>query len=105
MPSEQPGPDEKSQQVPQWSVYLVRMASGNLYCGISTDVERRFREHCSSAKGARALRGKGPLSLVFSEVVGNRSDASKVEYQIKQLTKREKEKLVTGKRSLPDFSG
>jgi putative endonuclease len=84
-----------------WSVYLVRTAGGCLYCGISTDVSRRFKEHLTGNKGARALRGKGPLSLVFQQVVGDRSSASKIEYRVKQLPKKEKEKLVRGERGLP----
>ena len=84
-----------------WSVYLIRTATGQLYCGISTDVERRLREHQQGRRGARALRGKGPLTLVFQQVVGNRSLASRVEYRVKQLSKKEKEALVAGHRTLP----
>lgn len=86
--------DKKAEAI--WSVYLVRMAAGSLYCGISTDVERRFVEHQKGARGARALKGKGPLSLVFQQAIGNRSQALKTEYHIKQMLKRDKEKLITG---------
>jgi len=80
-----------------WSVYLVRMSSGRLYTGISTDVERRFAEHKEGgAKGAKALKGKGPLQLVFSQQVGDRSKASKLEARIKKLSKSEKEHLIRG---------
>ena len=47
-----------------WFVYLVRTGAGALYAGISTDPERRLRQH-QSGKGARALRGKGPLTLAW----------------------------------------
>ena len=80
-----------------WSLYLVRTAEGNLYTGVSTDVLRRFAEHenrDNRNKGAKALRGKGPLSLVFSIVVGNRSEALKLEYRVKQLTRAQKEELI-----------
>ncbi|WP_296983959.1 MULTISPECIES: GIY-YIG nuclease family protein [unclassified Thalassolituus] len=87
----------------QWSLYLVRTASGSLYCGITTDTERRFAEHCASgAKCARALRGRGPLQLVFQQPVGDKSMALKLEYRVKQLSKIQKERLVRGERSLPD---
>jgi len=92
---------DKVEEMTSWSVYLVRTAADHLYCGISTDVERRFAEHQGGARGARALRGKGPLTLVFQQLVGNRSEASKMEYRIKQLSKKEKEKLVRGERLLP----
>lgn len=78
-----------------WSLYIVRMANGNFYTGIATDVARRFGEHeASGAKSARALRGKGPLTLMFQREVGNRSEAQSAEYRVKQLAKVEKLALV-----------
>ncbi len=64
-----------------------------LYTGITTDVERRYQQH-QSGKGAKALRGKGELTLAFSAPVGDRSLALRAEYRVKQLTKRQKERLV-----------
>ncbi|WCN10305.1 GIY-YIG nuclease family protein [Marinomonas mediterranea] len=84
-----------------WSLYLVRTCMNTLYTGITTDVERRFLEHCSGGpKGARYLRGKGPLSLVWYEQVGSRSEASKLEYRVKKLCKSDKERLAAGLISL-----
>jgi len=86
-----------------WFVYMVRTANGALYTGISTDVPRRFSEHQAGApKGARSLRGKGPLELVFSSPAGDRSRASKLEWHIKRWPKQRKEALVIGELSLPD---
>jgi len=80
-----------------WHLYLIRLANGHLYTGISTDVERRLGEHREGGiKGSKSLRGKGPLELVFSMAVGSRSDALKLEYAVKRLSKREKERLVSG---------
>ncbi|SUG53698.1 putative endonuclease containing a URI domain protein [Salmonella enterica subsp. diarizonae] len=62
--------------------------------GITTDVARRYRQH-QTGKGAKALRGKGELTLAFAAQVGDRSLALRIEYRIKQLTKRQKEHLVT----------
>ncbi|SDJ86061.1 putative endonuclease [Ferrimonas sediminum] len=76
-----------------WSLYLVRTRSGSLYTGITTDVSRRFCQH-QNGTGAKALRGKGPLTLAFHTEVGDRSQASKLEYQIKQLHKSHKERLI-----------
>ncbi|MBV8871316.1 GIY-YIG nuclease family protein [Phytobacter diazotrophicus] len=78
-----------------WSLYLIRTADNSLYTGITTDVARRFIQH-QSGKGAKALRGKGELTLAFSAPVGERSLALRMEYRIKQLTKRQKERLVAG---------
>ena len=63
----------------------------------------RFAEHQAGApKGARSLRGKGPLELVLSLPAGDRSRASKLEWHIKQWPRQRKEALVLGKLSLPD---
>ncbi|MGJ3353786.1 GIY-YIG nuclease family protein [Providencia sp. Je.9.19] len=76
-----------------WYLYLIRQKNNALYCGITTDVQRRFTQH-KEGKGAKALKGKAPLTLVFQCAVGNRSSASQVEYKIKQLNKKTKERLV-----------
>jgi len=73
-----------------FSVYLVRCRDGSLYTGIATDVARRLIEHEDGARGAKYLRGKGPLKLVYQKQVGDRSLASKIESRIKRMTKAEK---------------
>ncbi len=87
-----------------WSLYLIRTASGSLYCGVTTDVERRFREHSGSGvKAAKSLRGRGPLVLEFQRYIGSRSAALKREFAVKRLSRTEKEKLISGLRNLPDM--
>lgn len=78
-----------------WFIYLIRTADNRLYTGITTDVARRFCQH-QEGKGAKALRGRGRLELAFSHEVGEHSLALRLEYRIKQLTKRQKERLVAG---------
>ncbi|MDK9737273.1 GIY-YIG nuclease family protein [Vibrio sp. D404a] len=77
-----------------WVVYLIRTRHNALYCGITNDLSRRFEQH-QQGKGAKALKGKGPLLLEWSHKAGSKSDALKVEYAIKQLPKTRKERLVT----------
>lgn len=77
-----------------WYLYLLRTAHGILYTGITTNIPRRMAQH-QAGKGAKVLRGKGALTLVFQHPAGDRSTALKLEYQIKQLNKKQKEKLVT----------
>lgn len=79
----------------QWWVYMLRTREGQLYTGISTDPQRRLREHETSRRGARSLRGKGPLQLVWQEAAADRSEASKREAVLKKLGKAAKEQLVT----------
>ena len=82
----------------RWFLYMVQTASGALYTGITTDVARRFLQH-QRGTGARALRGKGPLTLVFQCPAGDRSQASRLEYQVKQRTRVHKLLLVREKPS------
>jgi putative endonuclease len=72
---------------------MVRCRGGNLYTGIATDVERRFAEHQAN-KGAKYLRGKGRLKLVFKKRIGTHSLALKIERRVKSLPKHKKERLV-----------
>ena len=90
--------DEENEEASKWSLYIVRAADGSLYTGVSTDVQRRLCEHENKDKknkGAKALRGKGPLVLVFKIVVGNKSDALKLEYRVKQLSRTDKERAIS----------
>jgi len=80
-----------------WYLYLIRCRNGSLYTGIATDVARRFAEHQGKGDaGAKYLRGRGPLTLVFQKKLGSRSLASKVENKVKKLPKAGKEKLIEG---------
>jgi len=81
--------------VSQWFLYMIEYNDGRLYTGITTDIERRFDEHQNNhIKGAKALRGKGPLQLVFQQSMANRSQASIVESAIKKLPKSSKKVIV-----------
>lgn len=73
-----------------YSLYLVRCNDGSLYTGIATDVARRLKEHADSRRGAKYLRGKAPLTLVFERELGDRRVATRVEYQVKKLPRHEK---------------
>ncbi|MGB5199387.1 MAG: GIY-YIG nuclease family protein [Sedimenticolaceae bacterium] len=83
-----------------WHLYLIRCNDGSLYTGITTDVQRRLTDH-QTRRGARRLRGRGPLELVFSQQIGDRSLAQQLEWQIKRWSKAEKERLVRGETTLP----
>lgn len=85
-----------------WYLYLIRSSDNRLYTGITTDVGRRFTEH-QAGKGAKALRGRGTLTLAFSQLIGSRSQALRIEYKIKQLSKMQKERLVSQETDLEDL--
>jgi putative endonuclease len=85
-------------------LYIVRCADNSLYTGIAADVAKRITEHESGTRGAKYLRGKGPLQLEFVEVVGDRAVASMLEHRVKRLNKAQKEALISGRESLPELS-
>ncbi|HKI60025.1 MAG TPA: GIY-YIG nuclease family protein [Mariprofundaceae bacterium] len=82
-----------------WYLYMIRLENNHLYTGITTDIDRRFAEH-QSGKGAKYLRGKGKMRLVFTEKIGGHSSALKVEARIKKMPKFEKERLINGERNI-----
>ena len=84
----------------EFSVYIVRCADDTYYTGITADVARRIAEHESSPRGAKYLKGRGPLQLVYAEAVGDRSRASQFEYRIKKLDRSDKEELISGRTTL-----
>ena len=77
-----------------WYVYILECADGSLYTGITTDLERRLREHNEGKLGARYTRARRPVSLRYSATFENRSEASVEEAKIKKLSRRKKLELV-----------
>jgi putative endonuclease len=77
-----------------WHVYMVRCNDGTLYTGITNDLEKRIKAHNSEKDGARYTRPRRPVSLVYSEQAGSKSEAASLEYRIKKLTRAEKKKLI-----------
>ena len=77
-----------------WYTYFVRCNDNSVYAGITTELARRVDEHNSSVLGAKYTRNKRPVSLVYFETSESRSQASKKEYALKRLTKKQKEHLI-----------
>ena len=79
-----------------WWVYIIQCRNKSLYTGITTDVERRFDEHQNDDKKASKYCARlRPLKLVYkSSAYENKSEASKEEYRIKQLSHKEKKSLI-----------
>ncbi|WP_313693219.1 GIY-YIG nuclease family protein [Halorarum halobium] len=74
-------------------VYLLECADGSFYTGYTTDVERRVAEH-DAGEGAKYTRGRTPVELVHVEAFDSKSAAMAREYDVKQLSRRRKERLV-----------
>ncbi len=84
----------------QFSLYIVLCGDDTYYTGIAVDVDKRMREHASSPRGAKYLRGRGPFKLVYSEIAGDRATALRLEYRVKQLDRAQKKALIDGSESL-----
>ena len=74
-------------------VYLVECSDNTYYCGYTINLERRINEHNDSIKGAKYTSGRRPVTLKYYEKYENLSEALKREHEIKQLPRKEKEKL------------
>lgn len=81
-----------------WQVYMILCSDDSLYTGITTDIERRYRQHAQGS-GAKYFRGRRPLQVVYLEADHTRSSAGKEEARIKALTRSEKERLLSQQKS------
>ena len=73
--------------------YIVRCSDNTLYTGWTTDVEKRVKAH-NAGKGAKYTKTRRPVELVYFEEFDTKEEAMRREYEIKQLTRKQKEKLL-----------
>ncbi|MCU4717338.1 GIY-YIG nuclease family protein [Halapricum hydrolyticum] len=76
-------------------VYIVQCSDDTFYTGYTTDVQRRVAEH-QAGNGAKYTRGRTPVELVHVESYDSKSEAMSREYEIKQLSRADKERLIDG---------
>ena len=87
-------------------VYLMRCSDNSLYCGITTDLFRRFEEHTNkeNSKGAKYTHAKEVVSIAAAwQTEEGRSEASKLEARLKKLPKAKKEILCEFPERLYEF--
>lgn len=78
-----------------WYVYVARCKDNTLYCGITTDLQRREHEHNTHNKlGAKSLRSKRPIRIVYFEKYSKQSDARSREVEIKGWKRKYKLLLI-----------
>ena len=80
----------------EWYVYMLRCNDNSIYTGITNNLNKRIKNH-KSGKGAKYLRGRLPVQIVYKEICINRSQACKREIFIKKLNKNNKEILINKK--------
>ncbi len=86
-------PTKDGQSPAVYYVYMVRCADDSLYTGIATDPAHRTEIH-NSGKGAKYTRSRLPVTLVYTEAVGDKSAALRREYALKQLSRQQKLALL-----------
>ncbi len=77
-----------------WFFYVVRCCDDSFYAGVTTDIERRLREHNTNNRGAKYTRTRRPVVLVYEKQFTNRSEAQQAEYAFKQLRRKDKNKFI-----------
>lgn len=75
-------------------VYIVKCSDETYYTGYTTDLDRRMREHNESKKGAKYTRTRRPVVLQYAKYYETRQEACRREYEIKQLSRKQKESLI-----------
>ncbi len=76
-------------------VYLLRCADKTLYCGRTTDIERRVKEHnLGLSRSAKYTRARRPVKLEYYETYESLGEALSREYLIKKLSRNQKEVLI-----------
>ena len=74
-------------------VYLLRCSDGTLYCGWTTDLERRVRAH-NDGRGAKYTRSRRPAELVYLEEYEDRHAALRREWAVKRMTRADKLSMI-----------
>jgi len=72
---------------------MLECSDNSIYTGITNNLENRLKKH-QSGDGAKYLRGRLPIKLIYKELFINRSEATKREISIKKMSKKEKKILI-----------
>ncbi len=88
------GIDKAQEDSGQWLVYMVHCNDNSLYTGVTTDLERRLKEHNEGTIGAKYTRARRPVTLAWYEQCESRSSAAIREAEIKKLDRAQKLQLI-----------
>ena len=80
----------------EWFLYILKCCDGSFYTGVTKDLERRFKMH-QSGKASRYTRSHRPVEMLYHEKCGDRTQALVRECQVKELPRKKKEELISGK--------
>lgn len=86
-------------------VYMLKCKDNTLYTGYTNNLTRRLQMH-TEGKGAKYTRGRGPFEVVFKEAYSTKKKAMQREYQLKQLSRKNKQQLIIDqKKGVTDDEG
>ena len=83
----------------RYFVYIVECKNGTYYTGYTNNLENRVKLH-NSGRGAKYLKGKLPVKLVFAKPYRYYKNALNKEKEVKKFSRREKEALVRSFRKI-----
>jgi len=87
-----------------WFLYILRCRNNTFYTGVTKDLERRLKMH-NDGKASRYTRARRPVKMIYQELCGTRVQALVRECQVKELSRKEKEKLILGGRKVSRTKG
>ena len=86
----------------KWCVYMLECSDSTIYTGITNNLESRIKVH-NSGKGAKYVKTRLPVRLLWNIESENRSEASKLEIKIKKLTRTQKLNIIENKKEVLDL--
>lgn len=85
-------------------IYMLRCRDGSVYTGIASELENRMKTHFEGGAGcSKYVASRGAQRLECCWICGSASDAARLEYRLKRLSKKSKEMLIAGTSELEDF--
>jgi len=74
-------------------VYILQCSNGTYYTGYTNNLENRFKEH-NSGSGAKYLRGRLPVKLVYAKEYRYYKNVLRRERDIEKMARKQKERLI-----------
>ncbi len=78
-------------------IYILECKDGTFYTGWTNNLEKRCKDH-NEGKGAKYTKARRPVKLVYYETYETKQEAMHREYEIKQLSRKEKLNLIQSKK-------
>ena len=76
-----------------WFIYILECTDGSFYIGSTNNIEQRFKNHIAG-KGAKYTKSHKPLKMIYQEKFATKSEALKREWELKKLSRKQKEQLI-----------